>query len=855
MKLNLNLIGTLSSLLGLLNCASLPAADLATAVRDAAQYESGASAEPLRQIEQAVREAVADPATRADVEAALIKLLAPSSTFEARRFACTQLAFLGSETSLSALTGLLNRPETTGMACLALGSCPSAKVNPLLRESLAKATGPARLQILVTLGDRRDPDAVRMLVPLTRSPDDAVCKTAIASLGKIASAPALEELAALRQKGDPVLARATAGASLVAADLVAQSGDVTTAKQIYTALLPATQPAQVRRAALSGLLRLEKEAGEERILQVLRGKDAALKPVAIAALRPLQSKEVSARFAKEMASLQPPEQLLLIEALASRNDEAALAAISSSLSASNATVRRAAASALGSIGNAGSVPMLAAALAAAEETEDRQAIVAALVNLKGGEPVDQALASALAKQEEKSKPALISVLGKRASRTSVPALLELAGGSDAAVAKAASQALGKIVNADDLPALLDRLGRLKTAEARSAFESTVAQALARTQDPARRSAAVCGALDKATDLEVRSSLLGLLPSCGNAPALETLKAARADQEPRIREAALRAMAEWPDASATDPLLEMARTTTQDTERVLALRGAVRLLSTTAETSPPDTAARFQKAMDLARNADEKKLVLGGLGRVHDPAALKLAESCLGTSAIQAEAALAAVSIAPYVAGSQRDLAKAVLQKVADLPVDAELKQSAKDLKETIDQFADYLTAWQVSGPYNKEGWPGKDLFGVDFQPEQEKPQNVSWQVLPVGTDKKKPWLLDLGKFYGGDNRVAYARAWVHSEAAQPARLELGSDDGIQAWLNGKVVLSNNRGGDVAPAAEKAEINLQAGWNGLLLKVTQWSAGWGFCARVAKPDGARLEGLRVSSNPPETPGGH
>jgi HEAT repeat protein len=828
---------------------ALPAADLGPIVKEAARYESGASAAPLRQLEKALRDSGGDPAARAEVEAAFIQLLAPSATFEARRFACTQLAIIGTDASLPALAGLLNSPDTAGMACLALGSSLSAKVNPALREALAKATGPARQQIIVTLGDRRDADAVAALIPLTRSPDDAAATAAIAALGKIATPAALEELATLRQKGDPALARAATESSLVAADRVAKAGETKVSTQVYSDLLQAFYPAYVRRAALSGLLRLDKEAGEERILQVLRGKDTALKPAAIAAIRLLPSKEASTRFAKEMPKLQPQEQTLLIEALASRNDEASLAAISASLSAGDGAVRRAAAAALGNIGDASTVPTLTKALAAAQETEDRQTLVAALISLKGREAVDQAIAELLPRQDDKSKPALISVLGKRASRTSVPVLLEMVGGADPAVAKAACQALGRLVQTEDLPALLDRLARVRSTDARGALEATVAQALSRTRDPVRRSDAVCGALANLQDLDGRASLLSLLPSCGDARALDTLKAARADREPRIREAALRAMAEWPDASATGALLEMARTTTQDTERVLALRGAARLLSTTADASPHDTAVSFEKVMDLAKNADEKKLVLGGLGRVHDVAALQLAESCLGDSAIQAEAALAVVSIAPYVCGLHRDAARSVLQKVADLPLESELKQSAKDLKATIDQFADFITAWQATGPFTKEGWPGKDLFGVDFPPEQEKPQNLQWQLMPAGTDKKKPWLLDLGKLYGGDNRVAYVRAWVHSESARPARLELGSDDGIQAWLNGKVVVSDNRGGDVIPATEKAEVNLQAGWNSLLLKVTQWSAGWGFCARVAKPDGAALEGLRVSPTPP------
>jgi len=106
----------------------------------------------------------------------------------------------------------------------------------------------------------------------------------------------------------------------------------------------------------------------------------------------------------------------------------------------------------------------------------------------------------------------------------------------------------------------------------------------------------------------------------------------------------------------------------------------------------------------------------------------------------------------------------------------------------------------------------------------------------------RPWQLDLASLFGGDHRVAYARTWIHSETAQPARLEIGCDDGIKVWLNEQVVISANRSGDVVPGAEQAAITLNEGYNELRLKVTQWTDGWGFCARIVKPDGAPLSGL-------------
>jgi len=47
-----------------------------------------------------------------------------------------------------------------------------------------------------------------------------------------------------------------------------------------------------------------------------------------------------------------------------------------------------------------------------------------------------------------------------------------------------------------------------------------------------------------------------------------------------------------------------------------------------------------------------------------------------------------------------------------------------------------------------------------------------------------------------------------------------------------------------------DVTLNAGWNSLLLKVTQLNQGWAFCVRFRKPDGSHLGGLQFSARPPE-----
>lgn len=116
----------------------------------------------------------------------------------------------------------------------------------------------------------------------------------------------------------------------------------------------------------------------------------------------------------------------------------------------------------------------------------------------------------------------------------------------------------------------------------------------------------------------------------------------------------------------------------------------------------------------------------------------------------------------------------------------------------------------------------------------------------------KPWILNLSRAVGGSDRAVYLRSRVWSAKAQPAMLELGSDDGVKAWVNAALVHANNVPRALRPWEDEADIELQEGWNALMLKVVQGGGGWAACARVRARDGTDIHGLRFdpAPEPPE-----
>jgi len=643
--------------------APLHAADLNALAAEAAQYESGQSAEALREIEQRLCESVDNAAQRQELKQVLVRLLLPSASFEARRFACQQLATYGGEASLPALAALLKSSDTVGMACLALNTHLSAKANEVLREALTATSGPDRVQIIVALGERRDAPSVPTLMKLARDADSATAVTAIAALGKIAGEEALRSLSSLRRLNDPQRAHAAVMASLAAADRAAEAGSISEATEICGELLASSQPLHVRRAALEGMLRIDADGGLKRILDVLHGSDVPLKPPAIARIVTLDLPDVSKQFAGELSRLDPNGRILLIEALAARNDGDARAAIKEQVFVTDPTVRRAAMMALAQSGDAAIAAVLIEALSTFKSEYDQRVISAGLSNMEGDEKVDESTTASLKNSSAPLRAVLIDVVRQRRSKIAMPVLLDEAGSPEEIVAKEAFRALGELASSDVAIPLVQRLVDLQAPSARNVAQAAVAKILAQISDPARRSAIVLGPLRQTGDTETRCSLIGLLHVCGDTQALEMAKAALQDADPRIRDAALRTLVSWPDAASWDQLAQAYRQSAVPRERRLALQGLVRLGHKENNSPTAGLIDRYRELLQHAGNNAELKLILSALAGCAHPDALTLVLPLRVNAQVKAEAEMAIRKIAEAIKDKHPEAVQTALQQL------------------------------------------------------------------------------------------------------------------------------------------------------------------------------------------------
>jgi hypothetical protein len=255
---------------------------------------------------------------------------------------------------------------------------------------------------------------------------------------------------------------------------------------------------------------------------------------------------------------------------------------------------------------------------------------------------------------------------------------------------------------------------------------------------------------------------------------------------------------------------------------------------------------LRQAMALAPQDDVRKLVLGALGGVACVDALDMARSHLDNEALSSEAAVAIAGIARKIAGRERSISIEALREALGVNVADGAREQVQEVLDLIDRFDGYIGTWRVAGPYLLDDKEWTDVFDFAFPPEAAQPGDVDWQTLEAAEDDN-PWIFDLRKIDTHRDRCVYVRVGVWSGSARPARLEIGSDDGVKAWLNGELVHSLATVRSVTPGEDKVDVDLRQGPNVLLLKVVQASGGWGFACALRDPDGNALEDVNFRAD--------
>ena len=136
------------------------------------------------------------------------------------------------------------------------------------------------------------------------------------------------------------------------------------------------------------------------------------------------------------------------------------------------------------------------------------------------------------------------------------------------------------------------------------------------------------------------------------------------------------------------------------------------------------------------------------------------------------------------------------------------------------------TKGRCLGPwYMTEPIVAKDFTDTDFDP---KAIDVNAKNKGKSIWSKKSFTDGVvHRLPGRNNASTYLYRLITAEKAATLSAGFGSDDGIEAWLNGQKVLSRDVPRGVGPDQDHAALNLKPGANHLLLKIYNRTGDHGF----------------------------
>lgn len=158
-----------------------------------------------------------------------------------------------------------------------------------------------------------------------------------------------------------------------------------------------------------------------------------------------------------------------------------------------------------------------------------------------------------------------------------------------------------------------------------------------------------------------------------------------------------------------------------------------------------------------------------------------------------------------------------------------------------------LGTWQVCGPYLYPDLATEEVIKQTAEPERDaiaghaapdiryyRPdgRELNWRnTVTAGPDG----FVNLGEALGADlHALAYVTRQVLSPSPRTARLRLGVDFFLQAWVNGELVYDLSEGNRVSPkpACHAVDVKLREGVNVITLKVAAGGKGFGFWADLS-----------------------
>lgn len=792
-----------------------------------ASYKYGQSRNPMVQFNELLTVIVQNKTLSHLTENLVVASLQdPNYSLDAKQFLCEKLSQFGTTRSLPALAKLLEDESSSAMALYTLERLPGLAVDQLLRQKFDQIPAKDRPAALAALGHRKDKASEKFLLKKLKEKDSQLQEAALKALAHYPSTKVANTLFKLA-KDEKFAHRSLALDVLLS--MAAELENRSRAEEIYLWLLKSKSQRHWLFAALKGLVEINPTKGFEKIIEAVGSENSAQISSAIQVIAALPATLDFSPLIKRFAQLSQANQIQLMVALGPKSNPAMKSWLMSLLNHPSSEVRLQAVKQLRFQQGADLVSVVAAFAAEHQGVEKKEA--RETLNRLPGKEIDAEIVRLLPESSAEVKIELIRAIGQRNIVSANESLLTYLNDPQAKVRLTALKALQQVGQPAILPSLAARFSNQLRAKEAKQLSRTLLAVLRKAANPASYAEILIAQNEKLTTAPVREVYLETLAKSGLEAVLPVLKIALQTESEDMKATVLSGLADWPDEG---PLLLLQNWLKQNDSprlKALALRSYLKLVAALQNLSPEQKLNYLKFGLHHAQSLTEKRNLLSALSEVGSWPAFEICGSFLKDQSLKSEAQVALIKIAEKLPLSVSHQALPVLEKIkAEMP-DGPLKNQLNKTLENLYQWAGFITDWQLAGPYSGAG---EEPLDRAFPPETAA--KVDWKVLTDNGDPKNYWHVNLAQLFGGNNKVVYLKSEIYSPQEQQAVMEVGSDDYVKVWLNGKLVHTFAKARGVVPGQDKVPVTLQKGKNIILMKVVNLSGGWGSCLRFVDLQG-------------------
>lgn len=729
---------------------------------------------------------------------------------EIKAFLISELQLAGKDESVKTLGRYLEDLRLCEPAARALQSIQTARAEKVLLNALEDDNVANPMAIIMALGELRSLAAVKRISVYAGSGDEKARQAALFALANIGDPASQNILSRIPLAASPFERTAAASRYLLYAQRLAESGRREQAFKICRDLIrnfTAPGESQVRAAALTLLSGIVGNSFLVDLLQAVESPDPIYRQRALELAESIRGEQETALWIEKTSKVPPEIQADIIEMLGRRGDKTALPLIRGKLRSEEKAIRMAAIPAVARLETNGLFDELIPLLLKGEDDEV-EVVKQALLSLPSDGLVPRA-AGAMVEAPPSARVALIEILGERKAKDYADVVLAMAKNEDEDVRQAALIALEQVVRDRNLFQVIELLLASTNGSDIAALQNAIVAAANQILDPENRADPVISAILKASGSR-RVNLLRTLARIGGARALQLVIADTKNADPQVRSVAIYTLSNWPDPAAMEELFNIARTAIDRKFRYLALQGIVRLGHASAKTADKKLSL-LNDALEMAKEPEEKNLVIAGLSNVKSQESLAAAAKFLDDSKFQTRAAQAVAKIALPASGGEGLSGFDVIftLKKAALFIENEL-----DRENLEDYINDLLIKEGFSPLFNRKtlaGWKG--LVGDPPGRARMSPKKLAEEQKKADDDMRLHWkVIDGGLVFDGKGHsLCTAKDYSDFEMFVDWKIEEKGDSGIYLrgspqvqiwdpaqWPEGSGGLYNNKIGPAKP---------------------------------------------------------